>query len=928
VNGARIAGRIVLGLVLCTLPHAQDRPTFDPSRDLEGFEQASASEFSDLYPLKTYLELRGKELTPAELEALRERWKAERDAALKRIGDIRADPREAHFYELESRLERHRYFSKIRLEVDRSIPDCFFLVQEQQAQAPATRDPRKYADFFGPAVKRMRNAFVKGIAEPLGLNRRADYPLFAVCILADEDEYHAFGQETEQLWKLNAAYYDPQLRLIVAYGDPEGTDRTPALQRRLVFAEFGRALQQAYYGGTGDRPNSLWLHLGFASWYGWREGVLAEASDKTQVDPDLLARVIKITQSERDREVLLYPVVDLIQVRTTTDILQLAKNRAEELKVDPPDPDVLLHAFYDQSALWMHFLHDGLGGRYREPFLKFFQSSMSGLGGLDAFYLSFRGIDIASLDREFYGASHAEHVHEFPRVPVDASWIEKPFVGRATPGGSGVSSAEPVTAIPASSEPYSATSVAVGAGDPDARHALALVQARQGDLEGALKALESLAAESPPSPETERIDRDIERVKQFMLLRDGYFRNLVATGESISGKYRGVEYVAKVARVEDGWLHLAANPLGLSKIPVSAIEPFDIAKQAGSRAEQGAAEPWARYWPYVLVGEKKWEQLLKDDSEGARALREDARTWYPEVLETASASVALNELAAMPEPKTKKDAEKLFAAVKALVAAHGDLPLIQRKIEPMRQLVGSVIVRTYAEEDPAKSCHGVWTTLGNGLVDIVYEFTRAEEAEDFRRIPNYLVPLHESQTPTVKKEGESSWAVAGGDFVGSGWAAYRHFAELEVPIVVRYDVLFREGPSKSASAPAFTFMVAACDDLNGSYAGCINFGNLSVVDIESKSFKTLAEDEPAFVKKVYHLELHNDGNTVTTFVNGKKKFESPAAGRRRGAVLLWFHVDHTLAVQRLEIQGKIDPRWPEKAKMDYYRARLDEMGLR
>jgi hypothetical protein len=79
---------------------------------------------------------------------------------------------------------------------------------------------------------------------------------------------------------------------------------------------------------------------------------------------------------------------------------------------------------------------------------------------------------------------------------------------------------------------------------------------------------------------------------------------------------------------------------------------------------------------------------------------------------------------------------------------------------------------------------------------------------------------------------------------------------------------------------------------------------------------------------VYHLELRNDGNVVTTYVNGKKKFEAPAAGRKRGAVLLWFHVDHTIAIQKLEIQGKIDPRWPEKAKMDYYKRRLEEMGLR
>jgi hypothetical protein len=918
---------VAAAFFLAALALAQGGTPFEPSRDLEGFEAASSSEFRAVYPLKTYLDLRGREMKPEELAQVQARWKSDREAGEKRIGDIRADPREAYFFELEARLARHEYFSKVRLEVDRSIPDCFFLVQRQAQQAPATRDPRKFADFFGPPVRTMRNAFVKGIAEPLGLQRRADYPLFVVCILADEDEYHAFGEKTEQLWRLNAAYYDPKLRLVVAYGDPEGTDRTPALQRRLVFAEFARALQQAYYAGTDDRPQSLWLNLGFASWFGWREGVLSESTDKTKVDPDLLARVVKISQSKTDRELLLHPIVDLLQIRTTSDILQLAKNRADELKVEAPDPDVLLHAFYDQAALWMHFLHDGQGGRYREPFLKFFQSSMNGLGGLDAFYLSFRGIDISALDREFYQTAHAEHVHEFPRVTLDPAWSEQPFPGR-TSARKPASDADAAAAIPASSAPYSASSVAAGAKDHDAQHALALVQAKQGDLEGALAALEALAADAPAPPEDERIARDVERVKQFMLLREGYFANLIATGGTISGKYRGMEYVAKVASVEDGWLHLGENKLGLSKIPLASIEPFDIARQAGSKEEQGSAQPWVRFWPYVLVGETKWEHLLKDDSEGARALREDAHTWYPETLKTAQAAEALGELAKIPEPKAKKDAEKLFAAVKALVATYGDLPLVQRKIEPLRQLVGSVIVRTYSEEDPAKSCHGVWTTLGNGLVDIVYEFAKPDEAEDFRRVPNYLTSLHESQTPTVKKEDASSWAVSNGDFVGTGSAAFRHFAELEVPIVVRYDVLFREGPTKSPSAPAFTFMVAACDDGNGSYAGCINFGNLSVVDRETKNYKTLAEDEPAFAKKVYHLELQDDGNTVTTFVNGKKKFESPASGRRRGAVLLWFHVDHTLSVQRLEIQGKIDPRWPEKAKMDYYRARLEDMGLR
>jgi hypothetical protein len=421
-----------------------------------------------------------------------------------------------------------------------------------------------------------------------------------------------------------------------------------------------------------------------------------------------------------------------------------------------------------------------------------------------------------------------------------------------------------------------------------------------GDLESALRTLESLLPNATELPESSRIPREIERVKQFTLLRDGYFEYLIESGDTISGKYRGQEYLAKVEKVEDGWVHLGENAIGLSKVPLTAFEPFEIARQAGRKEEQGGAEPWARYWPYILVGEKK----------------------------CAKAAASLNEIAAMAEPKNAKDAEKLFAAVKTLLTTYGDLPLVQRKTDALRRAVGGVIMKAYAEQDPSKLCHGTWTTLGNGLVNVVYDFTKPEEAQDFRRVPGYLPEYHKSLPDTAKKEADSAWTVTGGEFVGSGSACYRHFAEFATPLTMRFDVLFRNAPVKPGAALAFTFMIGACDDAKGSYLACLNFGGLVITDLADRVYTPLSDDKPTMSKKVLHMELRHDGTNVSTWVNGEKKFEAPCAGRTHGSVFLWFHSDNTIAVQRLEIEGRIDPAWPEKAKAAFFRSKLEDMGFK
>src|SRR5206468_8663255 len=129
--------------------------------------------------------------------------------------------------------------------------------------------------------------------------------------------------------------------------------------------------------------------------------------------------------------VYLHPLADLLQVKNTSDIVLLAKNRAQDLGEEKEiDVDRALQSFYGQAALWMHFLQDAQGGRWRDPFLKFFQTSMNGLGGLDSFFVAFRGTDLSTLDREFWMWAFAEHERALPKVHLDRAFLETLFSDR------------------------------------------------------------------------------------------------------------------------------------------------------------------------------------------------------------------------------------------------------------------------------------------------------------------------------------------------------------------------------------------------------------------------------------------------------------------------------------------------------------------
>lgn len=919
---------LVPALILCTVSaRAQSTIVFDPVRDLANFEACSFSEYHDLYPIDAYVLRKGNEMTAEELEGVRLAWKADCERAARQIELLRTDPREAWLYALKKQLAKHSGFSRISYSVERPTPGIALLVEKPYRED--VEHASKVAQFLGPWLAQLEQVFTSRVVTPFKLTRRDGFPLWTVAILSSEASYRQYASVDEERSPVRrATRYDPRLKMVVGYLTSIPTDAAAADARSPILTEFVREMQHAYFAGAGDRPGSLWLNRGYAGYLAICDAPTPDALGKAAIPADMLARVVDAFQNKGDRDVLLHPVEDLVQARDDTDVMQLAGNRSEALAVALSAPAQVIETFEAQSVLWMHFLQHGQGGRFKEPFQKFLGSAMEGRADLGSFRIAFLEIDMGRLNRDFYQYLLKEHERVFPKKKVDVTPLATLFVdrdARKSPFGA-VPPPAPVAPLPVAAT-FTPASIAVDPLDFEPQHGMALVQARRGELEAALERLRELAKTSPPAPEDARIAREIERVEQTIRLRDGYFEYLRQSGKTWVTVYQRQELTTPIQKVEDGFVHLGPNSLGISKIPLKTIPPFDIARQAGQKEEQGGTDAWVRFYPYVLAGESKWEKLLKDDSPKAGELREDARDWYPDLIRTGEVALELNTMSKVGLPETAKQANALLGSIKTLNARYDGAALLQRNIDKLRQLATAAALKTYVEKDPTAMLHGAVTAMGDGTIHLVYDFNTPGEADDFTKDVGYLGEMRAKLGAAAKTEADSAWKIENGDFTGVGAACYRHILRFTGPLSVAYELRYGTSAKKGKSGPFAAF--GMCDDRHGNYFGNFNFADLAVIDLPHgvSQIQQAEGGSPVEYGRVYALELRHDGKMVSTWLDGEKKYESAVGAKQSGDLFLWFNTDYKLAVQKIEIQGKLDNASVDAIRNDYVAKKLSEAGF-
>jgi hypothetical protein len=924
-----LASRVLLILgclwVLAPSSQAQEKHVFHAAQDLEGFEASDLSEWSDLYALADFKAFEGKELEAAALADLRARWKGEQARAGKRIAEIQADPRERWVWQLGKKLARHGYFSKIAYTIERPEPGYVMVLQRPAKEEPGYA--ARIAGFYMPFVRKAVQNFDEQVARPAGLARQEGHELTAFAVLAsqgDLENFTKFVQDPSGYSSRSA--YDYQLQLAVTYEDPFASGVSIVSQRTSLLYRVVKRLEHAYLAIPGNRPGSIWLCEGLAFLFATHEGATPDSLDKRSPRAESLEWLVELLGKQPAREIVLMPLDELVGLRSWIDFEKAIAARTKRLEAEDPDEQDVGMAYYAQSELWLHFLFDGAQAARRPQLLEFVKAAFRGRGDAQDLRRILGASDTLGLSRDFLRWACDEYERTHPGKKADRAPIETLF-GSAPPAAAGASpsAGAPAAAAPLVDPAFSPQMLAPYADDADAQLALALRQARAGDIAGALDALRALAALAKTPPWPERIARESARLEELAKLRDGYLAFLKSSGAKLSFKHNGKDLMAPVTSIEGGLVHLGENKLGLASIALSEVDPYEVAKVAAKKEMQGGAQPWARFYAYVLAGDARWEKLLKDESASAKELRTDAGE-FPELARTATLARELYELSKLPLPGGAADARARLERVKALLSSGTDTSLLKRQLDSLRQLALACLAVDYAEQGLGVLLHGKSSALEGGRTKLEYSFGDAREGEDWVKVPGYFQRNRDRMPKIGYTDAQSHFDVAKGALRGVGSVGYRFAAPFVGPVSVRYRFHY-EQIDKAYEDPRFSFVL--CETAPDSCYRNTPGGEMYVDDDKHNDFRHRnPATRPTFDwDKDWSQEFSYDGKELTAKFEGQEYLRMPAGKLDAGYVGFVVHSELPIVIADIELEGRFDPAAVSRLQSAWATRELRALGF-
>lgn len=906
-----LSTRLCAWLLCAVLASAQTGGTFDPARDLDGFEALFKSELSDLYPVDKYSDLLGTEVTDAELAKLRAEWAKAKQAGDVEAARLRADPALLQIHVLRREIRGHKYLSKIDLVESADYAPCPLFIQK-----PAKIDEgyvAKTAAAHAPWLKKVRETFDERYAKPLGLERRTDYPLQPVAILASAGDFRNFWN-----WPGRDALYDNRLWLVVGHGDAFGVETSPIEARVRLLYSFVSALVEAHELTAGPAA-SLWFNFGFPPYLGYHTGLTPASLDRREIPAAALDKLVKTCIDQARRETLLFPIEELVGIRTIEQLTLLSSANAKRLSVQTPDENELSECFRAQAIVAMHFLQDARDEAGGAAFTKYFKARMSATSDHDAFYSAYDAHARTALDREFYEYVISEHARAFPGQGVDHRVAAGLFESKRSPVPVDV----PIAADPAAPAPvvFDPAKLALGVDDVEAQHALALAQARRGELERARTRLAGISKSGDA-----RIARELERIDALIQLRDGYFSSLASSGTKWVGEFEGKKLVAPIVKIDGGFLHLGENRQGVAKIPLAAVSLLEIAKQADKKEKQGTAPPWARSYAYLLAGEAKWDKAPKDASEGATALRGDAQVFYPRALEAAYAAESIEDLAHSALPTNATQVKTVLASIGRLLEKHRSVPLVAARMADLRELARLSLVASFGEVGVTGMVSGTIRSLEGGKIRVTYEFDNPTEANDFAAAPQVLRYMFDARAKDGHPTKPVTSKVEGGDLVLLGNGPWKHCLRFAGAVRIACEFRFEHLATDDVQNPWFHILLHG----DGKESGILSNarGGLHVRDAKQDySKQSISNESGLYLGTDYKLEIFGDGYRVTTFLDGEKQHEAAYGPRVAGIWGLLVHCETPLVIHRLEVEGVLDPAAEGELRSAWTARKLKELGF-
>ncbi|MBI4603321.1 MAG: hypothetical protein HY721_15310, partial [Planctomycetes bacterium] len=297
---------------------------------------------------------------------------------------------------------QHDYFKKVDFFMAADLPFVFYV------QRPPKDDP-KYKDEivakFGPILRELRKLFEKEYATPLGLRRQLQPELYRMAILSTPGDYVENYARAMRLGegglRLSAAHYDPKWRIAVTYEDKITPLSQDEERRHAILHEFVHALQHMY--GRAGMPKPVWYAEGLAE-------LLAAGGPDDSKDlsrrpfPQQALRQFMAAMGQGG-DLFVNSLQDLVTAEGPgyDDVLLRAAARAGGRVPVNRDEFVgmALAAFYTQSTLMVHFLHEAEGGKHRQGFFEYMKAVQAGESGWGTFTKAFPDVDPDQIESSF-----------------------------------------------------------------------------------------------------------------------------------------------------------------------------------------------------------------------------------------------------------------------------------------------------------------------------------------------------------------------------------------------------------------------------------------------------------------------------------------------------------------------------------------------
>jgi hypothetical protein len=383
--------------------------------------------------------------------------------------------------------------------------------------------------------------------------------------------------------------------------------------------------------------------------------------------------------------------------------------------------------------------------------------------------------------------------------------------------------------------------------------------------------------------------------------------------------------MAPVVALEQDLVRLGENRLGLPSIPLSSVDPYEIAKVAAKPEQQGGAQPWARFFAYAIAGDARWEKLLKDDSPASRELRADAPQ-FAEYVRIAAAARELYELSKLPLPREAQEAAQRLERVRKLLADNPGPGVVARQRDALRELAKACLLAGRRPGAVDGLLHCAVEALEEGRSRLTWNFDSPEEALDWTRDPVHLRAWLKTFPKILTGEADWGFRLEKGRFVGLGSICYRCNALFEGPLTLT--VRERCMPAKGESAATY-FDLLICDEGEEQYIVAAGSGFIRIHDrpADYEREARAAEKTPYLLETDYDYKLEHDGQQVSISRDGALLTQAGCGPRRKGAVTLLVHSDMPISIDRIAIEGRLQPASLRELEARWVARQLAALGF-